>query len=235
MSVFDCSSADTRAEGLAEAGRALSRGGLVVLPTDTVYGIGANAFDPGAVAALLAAKNRERSQPPPVLVPSPQTLSALTAHVPPIVEELISQLWPGPLTIICRSQPTLAWDLGDTAGTVALRMPDHELALELLATTGPLAVSSANISQQPAATTVLEAATSLGAAVAVYLDDGPSPGGVASTIVDATGDRLRIVREGALSRETLAAIAPELGEEAEPREGGRRDDGVPPAKGVAAE
>jgi len=224
VTVYDCSSADTRAEGLAEAGRALSRGGLVVMPTDTVYGIAANAFDPGAVAALLAAKQRHRSQPPPVLVPTAQTLAALTVNVPGVVDRLIAELWPGPLTVICHAQPTLAWDLGDTHGTVALRMPDHQLALELLSTTGPLAVSSANISHQPAATTVLEAATAFGAAVAVYLDDGPSPGGVASTIVDATGPRPRIVREGAVSRETLAAIAPEFTEDEEP-----------PEKGVAAE
>src|SRR5690606_18321300 len=162
VSVYDCTQAETRDEGVAAAATALSRGRLVVLPTDTVYGIGASAFDPAAVAALLAAKGRGRQSPPPVLVPAPATVAGLATEVPDAVHALVEAFWPGPLTIICRAQPTLAWDLGDTGGTVALRMPDDEVALALLTKTGPLAVSSANRHGGPAATTVLEAATALG-------------------------------------------------------------------------
>ena len=131
----------------------MQRGELVVLPTDTVYGIGADAFDPDAVRRLLAAKGRGRDMPPPVLVSAPTTLDALAVGVPSYARALIDELWPGPLTLVCRQQPSLQWDLGDTRGTVAVRMPDHAVALELLARTGPLAVSSANRTGLPAATT----------------------------------------------------------------------------------
>ncbi|MEE6296685.1 L-threonylcarbamoyladenylate synthase [Georgenia wangjunii] len=210
--MYDCTDPTTRGPGLDEAVNAIGRGALVVLPTDTVYGIGADAFDPRAVAALLAAKGRGRQMPPPVLVPRAGTLAGLATDVGEEVHALVAAFWPGPLTVICRAQPSLAWDLGDTNGTVALRMPDDETALALLARTGPLAVSSANRSGEPAATTAQEAADALGADVAVYLDGGPSRGGTASTIVDATGPVLSILREGALSRADLAAVVPALAE-----------------------
>jgi len=217
VSVYDCTTPDTREEGVTAAAAALSRGKLVVLPTDTVYGIGAAAFDPQAVTALLAAKGRGRQSPPPVLVPAAATLAGLASDVPAAVNQLVEAFWPGPLTIICRAQPTLAWDLGDTGGTVALRMPDDEIALALLTRTGPLAVSSANRHGEPAATTVEEAVSALGEQVEVFLDGGTSPGGVASTIVDATGPVLRVVRAGALSREELAAVVPDIGDGADSR------------------
>nr|WP_324650044.1 L-threonylcarbamoyladenylate synthase [Georgenia sp. H159] len=231
--MYDCTVPETRGEGIEAAATALSRGSLVVLPTDTVYGLGAGAFDPEAVAALLAAKGRGRQHPPPVLVPSPATLAGLATEVPAAVHDLVAAFWPGPLTVICRAQPTLAWDLGETGGTVALRMPDDEVALALLTRTGPLAVSSANRHGQPSATTVLEAATALGDRVEVYLDGGPSRGGVASTIIDATGPTLRIVRAGALSREELAAVVPELAEPqgAEADATDTSDRGTPAADG----
>ncbi len=231
MSVYDCTQAETRDEGVAAAATALSRGRLVVLPTDTVYGIGASAFDPAAVAALLAAKGRGRQSPPPVLVPAPATVAGLATEVPDAVHALVEAFWPGPLTIICRAQPTLAWDLGDTGGTVALRMPDDEVALALLTRTGPLAVSSANRHGQPAATTVLEAATALGDRVEIYLDGGPSRGGVASTIIDATGPTLRVVRDGALGLAELRAVVPDVeGADGAAAPGGS-GDGPAPATG----
>lgn len=199
-----------RSASITEAAAVLSSGGLVVLPTDTVYGIAADAFDADAVAALLAAKGRGRQMPPPVLVASPTMLEVLAVDVPPAAKALADAFWPGALTIIVRAQPTLTWDLGETAGTVALRMPDHEVALDLLRTTGPLAVSSANRTGKPAATNAAEASAQLGARVARYLDDGEAPGGQASTIVDATGPTLTIVREGAIDRERLAAVVPHL-------------------------
>ncbi|WP_142120889.1 L-threonylcarbamoyladenylate synthase [Rarobacter faecitabidus] len=193
---------------LDEAVNAIGRGGLIVLPTDTVYGIGADAFDGRAVAGLLAAKGRGRQMPPPVLIASAQVLDALAESVPDEARTLVAKFWPGPLTIICHSQPSLAWDLGETHGTVALRMPDHPAALALLRRTGPLAVSSANKTGGPAATSAREAADQLGDSVAVYLDAGNSPLGQASTIVDATGPVLRIVREGGVSYADLAQLVP---------------------------
>lgn len=195
-------------ESLDEAVNTVARGGLVVLPTDTVYGVGADAFSPAAVAALLAAKGRGRQAPPPVLVPDPLTVQGLATDVPEDAQRLLAEFWPGGLTVILRAQPSLHWDLGETGGTVALRMPDHPTALALLRRTGPLAVSSANRSGQPPALSAADAAEQLGDAVAVYLDGGRAPGGVASTIVDATGDVLRVVRQGALDVERLRAVAP---------------------------
>ncbi|WP_251150273.1 L-threonylcarbamoyladenylate synthase [Cellulosimicrobium sp. Marseille-Q4280] len=199
--------------GIDEAVNAVSRGGLVVLPTDTVYGIGADAFDADAVAALLGAKGRGRQMPPPVLVPDARTLDGLATEVPDDARRLVEELWPGGFTIILKAQPSLAWDLGETHGTVALRMPDHEAALALLRRTGPLAVSSANRTGSPAALDVDDARAQLGESVAVYLDGGVAPGGVASTIVDATSGTLRVVRAGAVPLERLREIAPVDGPE----------------------
>lgn len=193
-----------------EAVNTISRGGLIVLPTDTVYGIGADAFDAAAVAALLAAKGRGRQMPPPVLVPDVRTLDGLATEVSDEARRLVEAFWPGGFTIILRAQPSLQWDLGETRGTVALRMPDHGAALALLRRTGPLAVSSANKSGQPAALDAEDARAQLGDAVAVYLDGGTVSGGVASTIVDATGPQLRVVRAGAISIEALREVAPVL-------------------------
>ena len=185
-----------RGAGIANAALAVQRGQLVVLPTDTVYGVGADAFSPAAVRRLLEAKGRGRDMPPPVLVSAPTTLDALAVGVPAYARALVEQLWPGPLTLVCRQQPSLQWDLGDTRGTVAVRMPDHEVALELLARTGPLAVSSANKSGLPAATDADAAQAMLGDSVEVLLDGGTSPGGEASTIVDVTGETGRLLRLG---------------------------------------
>lgn len=198
---------------------AIGAGRIVVLPTDTVYGVGCDAFDPKAVASVLAAKGRGRQMPPPVLIPSRDTVAGLARDAPPAALALMDALWPGPLTVICHAQPSLAWDLGDTHGTVALRVPDHPAALALLQRTGPLAVTSANKTGQPAATTAAGAQAQLGDAVSVYLDGGDSPLGEASTIVDATGPALAIVRAGGVSRERIAeiagaeALAPEAGDD----------------------
>jgi tRNA threonylcarbamoyl adenosine modification protein (Sua5/YciO/YrdC/YwlC family) len=215
-SVFDCRDADQLLPALRQARQAIARGELVVLPTDTVYGVGADAFSPAAVARLLAAKGRGRQSPPPVLVPGVATLRALVAEVPEAVERLVERFWPGGLTIVLPSQPSLTWDLGDTAGTVAVRMPDERIALELLQETGPLAVSSANLTGKPAATTVDDAVDMLGDEITVYLDGGPSASGVASTIIDATGlvggggRQVRVLREGAVGRDALREVLGDL-------------------------
>ena len=205
--ILDATDPQAWGPALDEAVHAVSRGQLVVLPTDTVYGVGADAFTPRAVKALLDAKGRGRQMPPPVLIPDVRTLDGLATEVPGTVRALAAAFWPGALTLIVTAQPTLTWDLGETRGTVALRVPDHPLALALLRRTGPMAVSSANKTGQPAATTAADAAGQLGDAVAVVLDGGPTPGNAPSTILDATGDRLRLVRLGALSLDELRAVA----------------------------
>ena len=207
---YACKDRDERTIGLEIAATAVRRGDLVVLPTNTVYGIGADAFVPEAVAALLAAKGRGRAMPPPVLVGSLTTLDGIATDIPDAGRRLIEAFWPGALTVICHQQPSLVWDIGETNNTVACRMPDHELALELLEKTGPLAVSSANTTGEPAATTCAEAQDQLGESVAVYLDDGPTPGAVPSTIVDLTSPVPRVLRPGALSIERLRKVVPTL-------------------------
>lgn len=191
---------------LDAAVHAVSRGEVIVLPTDTVYGVGADAFSPDAVARLLAAKGRDRQTPPPVLIPSVRTVDGLARDVSVAARALMDSFWPGPLTVIVHAQPSLAWDLGDTRGTVALRVPDHGAALALLARTGPLAVTSANLTGKAAATSAEDAREQLGAAVSVYLDAGDSPLGVASTIIDATGPALRVVRDGGVSWDKLVEV-----------------------------
>lgn len=198
--VYDCTTPDGLAAGLEAASRAVRAGEVVVLPTDTVYGIGCDAFNASAVAAVLAAKGRGREMPPPVLVPNQRTVDGLARGVPAYVRHLIDEFWPGPLTLVLEAQPSLTWDLGETNGTVALRMPDHEVALALLAQAGPMAVTSANLTGSPAAQTADEARAQLGAAVAVYLDGGPATRGAASTILDCTGGAPLTLREGALTR-----------------------------------
>jgi tRNA threonylcarbamoyl adenosine modification protein (Sua5/YciO/YrdC/YwlC family) len=208
--VYSCLDADRRADGIEAARNAIGRGRLVVMPTDTVYGLAADAFDPAGVRRLLRAKGRTRRVPTPVLIAAPETLRALATSVPPAARELSRAFWPGGLTLICRQQPTLQWDLGDTRGTVAIRMPDHPDALELLAETGPLAVSSANVHGEPPATTVDAAYDQLGERVSVYLDAGPTPGPLPSTILDATGDTLRVLRQGVISLERLREVIPDI-------------------------
>ncbi|MFF7242348.1 L-threonylcarbamoyladenylate synthase [Embleya sp. NPDC008237] len=207
---YDCSDAMDRGLGLREATGAIKRGDLVVLPTDTLYGIGADAFTPHAVHALLDAKGRGRNMPSPVLVGSPNTLHGLVTGFPEVGWELVDAFWPGALTIVAFHQPSLMWDLGDTRGTVTVRMPLHPVAIELLIETGPMAVSSANRSGNPAATTVDEAEAQLGDSVSVYLDGGTCPSTAPSSIVDLTAGRPRLLREGALSLDTLREVVPDL-------------------------
>lgn len=200
-----------REDAVDAVGLAVQRGRLVVIPTDTVYGIAADAFDPDAVQRLLDAKGRGRDMPPPVLVSTATTLDALAVRVPDYVRALVDRFWPGPLTVVCHQQPSLRWDLGDTRGTVAVRMPDHDLARAVLDRTGPLAVSSANLTGMPAATDADQAMEMLGDKVAVVVDGGPTPGSTPSTIVDATGERPRLLRLGALSVAVLDEALAEHG------------------------
>jgi L-threonylcarbamoyladenylate synthase len=210
--VFDCTDPGERETGIAAAISALKGGRLVVMPTDTVYGIGADAFDGSAVAALLAAKGRGRDMPVPVLVGSWHTIQGLVYTVPNSAKELIRAFWPGALSLVVRQAPSLAWDLGDANGTVMLRMPMHPVAIELLRAVGPMAVSSANISGRPAAVTADQARDQLGDLVDVYLDGGPAEQQSASTIVDLTGAHPRVLRQGPVTVEAIASV---LGVDAE--------------------
>ena len=221
---FDCTAEEGLDAGLEAAQAAIERGELVVLPTDTVYGLAADAFSPEAVQRLLDAKGRSRQMPPPVLIDAPTTLEALAADIPSWLRTMTTTLWPGPLTVVCRQQPSLTWDLGETHQTVAVRMPDDPTALALLKVTGPLAVSSANLTGEDAAESVDEAERMLGADVAVYLDGGPSRSGVPSTILDATASTPRVLRQGSIDLETLHTfnntIEPAPGGGAGPRAAG---------------
>lgn len=204
--IFDCSDPEQRATAIASAISAVKDGRLVVLPTDTVYGIGADAFDALAVAALLAAKGRGRDMPVPVLVGSWHTIDGLALTVPHTARELVRAFWPGALSLVVRQAPSLQWDLGDARGTVMVRMPLHPVAIEVLREVGPMAVSSANISGSPPATTADDAHRQLGDLVKVYLDAGPSERQAASTIVDLTGDAPRILRTGPVSADDVAGV-----------------------------
>lgn len=207
--LYDLSDDAKRTRGIGSAVRAIKRGDLIVLPTDTVYGVGADAFSHTGVEKLLEAKGRGRDMPTPVLVASPSTLTGIAVTTREI-DALVEEFWPGGLTLICAEQPSLQWDLGDTQGTVAVRMPKDDAALEVLEKTGPLAVSSANVTGQPPARTARDARDQLGDSVAAYLEGGPNDDDVPSTIVDCTVGPPRVVREGAISLDELQAIVPEI-------------------------
>jgi L-threonylcarbamoyladenylate synthase len=233
---FDLSDPAQYAAGIEAAKEAISKGELIVLPTDTVYGVGADAFTPWAVARLLAAKGRGRDMPPPVLVGTVRAATALVDDFGPFGQDLIDEFWPGGLTLVARSTPTLAWDLGETRGTVAVRMPLHAAALDLLKKTGPMAVSSANSTGNPAATTVDAAVEQLGDSISVYLDGGPCGGGVASTIVDLTGSVPRLLRAGAIGMDRLREVATLVtGEEVTPPADDTAPDDTAPDDTASAE
>ena len=218
---FDCTGdePDSQAAAIDAARQAVEAGECVVLPTDTVYGIAADAFSAEAVQRLLDAKHRGRDMPPPVLIGEPSLIRALAVEVPHQANDLIARHWPGALTVICKIQPSLRMDLGDSEDTIALRVPDHDLTREVLRRTGPMAVSSANLSGQPAALSCDEAIAQLGDSVAVYLDGGTltTGGGAPSTIVDFTQrDEGEVLRVGALALEVLRETLPELTDLTEP-------------------
>ncbi len=222
--IYDCSVDTDLLTGMRLAKNSIGKKELVVFPTDTVYGIACDAFSHEAVEKLLEAKGRDKQSPHPVLIGNVSALDGLAQEVPQLAHKLAATFWPGALTMILKAQPSLTWDLGETKGTVALRMPDHKIALALLQETGPLAVSSANLSGQPAATTCQQAEAALGSKVKIYLDGGSSPKGEASTIVDmtdlsesvsesgeiVTSGKAKILRRGALGREKLLTVLGEF-------------------------
>ncbi|MDO4242422.1 MAG: L-threonylcarbamoyladenylate synthase [Actinomyces sp.] len=223
----------TPGDGLDRAVAHLNDGGLLLLPTDTVYGIGAAAADSAAVARLLAAKGRGRQMPPPVLIASVADLTGLVARLPAAARDLAEAFWPGGLTLVLPVAEALGWDLGETEGTIAVRMPDHPLALKLLRRSGPLAVTSANRTGRPPATDAAQAAAAFGDRAEpggdiLLLDGGPTPGPVPSTIVSVAGDdeAPRLLREGVLSAEVLEKIVGPLRPGTRPAKEHRRPTGV---------
>ncbi|TFV50514.1 L-threonylcarbamoyladenylate synthase [Blastococcus sp. TF02A_35] len=208
--IYDCTDPEARSAGLDAAAAAIAASELVLLPTDTVYGVAADAFTPAAVTRLLAAKNRGRGMPVPVLIGEASTLAGLVLQTPEVATRLAQEFWPGGLTLVVEHAPSLAWDLGDAEGTVAVRLPADDLTRDLLRRTGPLAVSSANRSGRPAATTAQEAEQQLGTHAAVVLDGGPRDSSAASTIVDCTGPTPRVLRVGAIPVDRLREVVPEI-------------------------
>ena len=184
------------ASDLARAGSYVRDGRILVVPTDTVYGIGCAADNPEAVAAVLAAKGRGRQMPPPVLVASVDAIDLLCVDVPDAARTLARAFWPGGLTLILRARPDLGWDLGETGGTIGVRMPNQDALLRLLRDFGPMAVTSANLTGQPPATSVEAAIGYFGARVGAYLDGGPTQGSTASSIVEIAHNAPRALRQG---------------------------------------
>ncbi|GAA0905802.1 L-threonylcarbamoyladenylate synthase [Virgisporangium aurantiacum] len=208
--LYDCAKLEERDRGVTAAVEAVQRRDLVVLPTDTVFGIGGDAFKSWAVTALQNAKGRDRSMPVSVLVGSRNTLDGLVYGLPATARDLVEAFWPGGLTIIVEHATSLQWDLGETDGRVAVRMPLHPLALEVLRETGPMAVSSANKEGNPPAKTAAEARDQFGYSVSVYLEAAVSPDPQASTIVDLSGSRPVLIRAGSISYEQLLEVAPDM-------------------------
>lgn len=198
---------EDRESAIEEAAAALRDGKLVVLPTDTVYGVAADAFSPQGTAAIFAAKHRSRRFPLPVLIRSPKQLPGLCTTVPAAADRLMAAYWPGPLTLVVRSEPNLMWDLGEAQGTVAVRMPLDEVALAVIRAVGPLAVTSANLAGQPPPTSIRAAQRHLGTGVEVYLDAGERRQLRASTIVDLTRAEPHILRSGVLDDTEVLEVA----------------------------
>jgi L-threonylcarbamoyladenylate synthase len=207
---YDCTDPAGRRNGLSAAVSGVQDGLLVVLPAESSYALACDAFSIPAVADLLALKGDPARRPPAVAVPTVRTLDGLATDAAPATRALAEAFWPGLLTLVCTAQPTLRWDLGNSRGTVSLRMPVHPLALELLSRTGPLAFTTAAPTGTPAPRTCETARELLGDDVAVYLDAGPSPWTAASTVVDGRGEVPRVVRLGGVTLEELRSVVPDV-------------------------
>jgi L-threonylcarbamoyladenylate synthase len=187
---------------LGRALEILQSGALVAFPTDTVYGVGALAFDQRAIESIYAAKDRPMEKAIPVLIGDKEDLSKVADEVPLVALRLIDRFWPGPLTVLVPKKATLPKAISATS-TVGVRVPDHEVARALLRLAGPMAVTSANISGQSSPTSAQEVLAQLGGRIAMVIDGGETPGGMPSTLVDCTGDEIQVLRAGPISNEDL--------------------------------
>jgi L-threonylcarbamoyladenylate synthase len=200
------------------AASVLERGGLVVLPTDTVYGVGAAIDRPEGVARLYVAKGRPLDRPIPVLVSSLAAARELVTHIDPISRALMERYWPGPLTIVLPAVARLPGEIVRDTGMVGLRMPDHPVALAIIERAGgALAVTSANRSDDPETRTADDAARDIGHAVDLVVDGGVTPGGIASTVVRVEGDDFVVLRQGAVSESELRGAISVSGDVHRPR------------------
>lgn len=197
----------SHAESLLRAAELLYAGQLVAFPTDTVYGVGAPAFNAASVATIYIAKQRPPEKAIPVLIADVADLPRITADVPNLAHELIARFWPGGLTLVLPKRLNVP-EIVSADMTVAVRIPDSDLARALMRLTGPLAATSANRSGQASPITASDVMTQLGGRIAAVLDGGPCPGGVPSTVVDCVSSPPRVVREGAVSLADLRAIVP---------------------------
>lgn len=208
MEIIDCKVAqttqlnETQLEAVAQA---ITADQPIVFPTDTVYGIGGNPASRVAVDAVLVAKGRGRQMPPPVLLANPQQVEIVAKNVPDVAYRLMEAFWPGPLTLILSTGQGVKYDLGDLPDTIAVRMPNHPVALQILERTGPLAVTSANLTGQPPATDCAQAVEYFGNQVALYFDGGATAGNVPSTIVSCV-DEVRILRLGKLTETEIFEV-----------------------------
>lgn len=194
-------------ESIQRALEVLQKGGLVAFPTDTVYGLGALAFDGNAVESIYFAKDRPVEKAIPVLIGDHAELEKVSNNISDVVHKLVSQFWPGPLTVVVPKKATLP-EAVSASETVGVRIPDHQVARALLRSTGPMAVTSANISGQPSPSTAQEVFEQLNGRIDLIIDGGKTPGGVPSTLVDCTGSEIKVLREGPISLEQiLSAIS----------------------------
>ncbi len=180
-------------------------GGVIAFPTDTVYGIGVSAFNEYSIERLFRVKGRSLQKAIPILIGDVRELKRITTMVPAKAKKLIDHFWPGALTLILELDPELPENLSPD-GTIGVRLPDQEFTLELLKATSPLAATSANLAGQNSAVTAEQVKDQLDGKIDLILDGGKVPGGIASTVLDCTGDKFRIVREGPISGEDLKAI-----------------------------
>lgn len=203
---------DEREEIITRAAGVLKRGGQVVFPTEHSYAIAVDAFNVGAVAELNALRGAPAGTALSVMVGSPRTLSGIAREIPPVGDLLVAALWPGLLTLVLPTSLGLAWDLGDAGalGTVAVRMPLHPLAIEILRATGPLAVTVAALVGEPTPLEVGQITEAIVDSVELILDVGPLSLGLPSTMIDLTTEPPTLLREGAYTRDQLRAIAPDL-------------------------
>ncbi len=204
--------ARSRRKALTEAARALRAGELAVVPTDTVYGLAADAFQPAATEAVFRVKGRSRGLPLPVMVASADQAWALCSVVPDGAKQLAAAYWPGAVTLVLPVADGLAWDLGDGQGAVGIRVPAHDHLVALIEAVGPLAVTSANVTGEPTPATAAAIAKRFGDKVAVYLDGGKAAGDVPSTIVDLTGPSPVVLREGTIAATEIEDVVAGDGE-----------------------
>jgi L-threonylcarbamoyladenylate synthase len=189
---------------LARAQEVLQEGGLVAFPTDTVYGVGTLAFNAAAVRSIYIAKDRPDDKAIPVLIGDSTDLEKVTQEIPEAASRLAARFWPGPLTLVVSKRPDLPETVSATP-TVGVRVPDHALARKLLSAAGPMAVTSANLSGQPSPSTAQEVLAQLGGRIALIIDGGKTPGGIPSTVVDCSGQEIRILREGPILKDQIWA------------------------------